>query len=739
MSGVLNKQLDRPILQYTLAAVLVLAAFVAHQIVVLHFGIDLPEFITFYPAIMLIALLFGLRAGLLASALASVLAEIWIFPPFGQFGKAHVSDVIALIFFFSMGVFVSLVADRYRRDQRRLAGARQQLALRQTWERLEEQSAYRRLALEAAELGAWDYQLQTGEVVWDECCRNGFGFSTGEKIDYAAAIDRIHPDDRPGVDEAVKQAIAGANAGAYHREFRVVWPDGSLHWISSHGKVYFDGQDGQRRATRFIGVNADITARKQAESILETTLQRFYVILSNLYSGVLLVTNEGQVEFANQALCDRFGIENSPASLVGMESGDMLGKIKGAYRDPDQAVARIAQIVAAGQSVSGEELAMRDGGTCLRDCVPLTLDGKSHGRLWVFTDITERTRMEDDLRQAKREWERTFDSVPDLIAILDNRHRIVRVNQAMAQRLGSKPEECIGLECFGCVHGTSGPISNCPHALTLKDGREHSAEIHEERLGGDFLVTTTPLLDEHGNMDGAVHVARDITDAKRAEAALQRSEEQFRTLANAIPQLSWMANADGGIFWYNDRWYEYTGTTPEQMEGWGWQSVHDPEALPKVLERWRGTIATGQPFDMVFPLRGADGVFRPFLTRVMPLKDADGKVVRWFGTNTDITERKRAEDALLESEERYRSLFNSMNEGFCIIEVLFDANGKAEDYRFLQVNAAFEKQTGLSGVEGKRMRELVPDNEEYWFEIYGKIALTGEPAHFMDQARALNR
>src|ERR1019366_8613167 len=79
---------------------------------------------------------------------------------------------------------------------------------------------------------------------------------------------------------------------------------------------------------------------------------------------------------------------------------------------------------------------------------------------------------------------------------------------------------------------------------------------------------------------------RDVTERKRAEESLQESETQFRTLANTIPQLCWMANADGWIFWYNDRWYEYTGMAPEQMEGWGWQAVHDAAALPKVLERW---------------------------------------------------------------------------------------------------------------------------------------------------------
>ncbi len=190
--------------------------------------------------------------------------------------------------------------------------------------------------------------------------------------------------------------------------------------------------------------------------------------------------------------------------------------------------------------------------------------------------------------------------------------------------------------------------------------------------------------------------------------ALRDREQQFRTLANAIPQLCWMANADGWITWYNERWYSHTGTTPEQMEGWGWQSVHDPEELPKVMERWTASIATGEPFDMTFPLKGSDGEFRPFLTRVMPVKDGEGKVVRWFGTNTDISEQIETAQALRVSEERYRNLFDTMYEGFCVIEMIFDAEGKPADYRFLQVNAAFRRQTGLHEAEGKLMRELAP-------------------------------
>jgi PAS domain S-box-containing protein len=89
------------------------------------------------------------------------------------------------------------------------------------------------------------------------------------------------------------------------------------------------------------------------------------------------------------------------------------------------------------------------------------------------------------------------------------------------------------------------------------------------------------------------------------------------------------SHADGSISWFNRRWYEYTGTTPEQMAGWGWQSVHDPELLPQILARYRRSIENGEPIDMEFPLRGADGVFRSFLTRALPVRDGAGKIVRW--------------------------------------------------------------------------------------------------------------
>ena len=135
----------------------------------------------------------------------------------------------------------------------------------------------------------------------------------------------------------------------------------------------------------------------------------------------------------------------------------------------------------------------------------------------------------------------------------------------------------------------------------------------------------------------------DLEIGKEGAAA---ESERFRLFADTLPTLAWVADADGSITWYNRRWHDYCGSTPEEMAGWGWQSVHDPEMLPVVMERWTGSIATGTDFEMTFPLRGADGVYRPFLTRVAPLRNLAGTVVQWFGTNTDVSPQREAELAL---------------------------------------------------------------------------------------------
>jgi len=139
----------------------------------------------------------------------------------------------------------------------------------------------------------------------------------------------------------------------------------------------------------------------------------------------------------------------------------------------------------------------------------------------------ERNRVEFAVMQAKKEWEQIFDAVPDPIAIIDRSYLFQRVNRAMADRLGSKPEDLIGRTCYEVVHGLSSPADFCPMALTLKDGQEHFAEVCEKNLHGIFLVSVSPFFDDHNSLHGGIYIARDITQLKKTEESLRKSKQDL--------------------------------------------------------------------------------------------------------------------------------------------------------------------------------------------------------------------
>lgn len=161
-------------------------------------------------------------------------------------------------------------------------------------------------------------------------------------------------------------------------------------------------------------------------------------------------------------------------------------------------------------------------------------------------------------------------------------------------------------------------------------------------------VVTEPTARDREVVELLAHTAALVIERDRNARRLRDANDQLKAFVDNLPELAWTARPDGHIDFYNRRWYEYTGTTYEDMQGWGWEKLHDPQVLPKVVERWKQSLATGQPFEMEFTLRGADGVPRWFLTRVAPMRDAAGNITRWFGTNTNIDEIK-ASKALAEA------------------------------------------------------------------------------------------
>jgi PAS domain S-box-containing protein len=197
-------------------------------------------------------------------------------------------------------------------------------------------------------------------------------------------------------------------------------------------------------------------------------------------------------------------------------------------------------------------------------------------------------------------------------------------------------------------------------------------------------------------------------------------------MADSIPQLAWMARADGHIYWYNKRWYEYTGTTLAEMEGWGWQSVHDPQELPRVLALWKAALKNGQPWEDTFPIRRKDGAMRWHLSRAEPLRNKQGEITCWFGTNTDITERREMEDTLREADRRkdefLATLAHELRNPIAPISNALQIWPSVENDR-----QEMQKLRALVEPQVRQMTRLIDDLLDVSRITQGKIALRRQP------------
>jgi PAS domain S-box-containing protein len=239
----------------------------------------------------------------------------------------------------------------------------------------------------------------------------------------------------------------------------------------------------------------------------------------------------------------------------------------------------------------------------------------------------------------------------------------IRTWNAGAERLfGYGADEMVGESIYKIVPAERHEEER---ALLERLGRgeriEHFETVRQTKSGQrvDVALTISPIRGSGGRLIGASKIARDITARKRIDEALRESEERFRTLADNMTQLSWTCDRLGMATWYNRRWYEYTGTTWQTMQGDGWKSVQHPDHLERVVAGLERSLGQQSPWEDTFPLRGADASYRWFLSRAVPIRDEYGQVLRWFGTNTDITAQRDAEEALRDAN-RQKDIFLAM-------------------------------------------------------------------------------
>ena len=256
-----------------------------------------------------------------------------------------------------------------------------------------------------------------------------------------------------------------------------------------------------------------------------------------------------------------------------------------------------------------------------------------------------------------------YDTAPIGLAVLSLDCRYLQLNQRLTEICGISVEDHLGRSVRDCVPALADAVEGIVRSIMSTGEPVAGIEVASQRADQTeerwWVTYWHPLRDRKGEIVGVNVAAEEVTERKRAEAvlaandkALRESELRFRELADNISQFAWTADASGWIYWYNKRWHDYTGTTLEDMQGWDWQKVHHPEHVDRVVERIRRCFETGTPWEDTFPLRGKDGNYRWFLSRALPIRNEAGDVVRWFGTNTDVTEQIEAENALRVSVER---------------------------------------------------------------------------------------
>ncbi len=337
--------------------------------------------------------------------------------------------------------------------------------------------------------------------------------------------------------------------------------------------------------------------------------------------------------------------------------------------------------------------------------------------------------------------------VPFAICLIHkNNFTVHLVNERQEKIWGKSAKEVLGKPLFDLFpevrsQGFENILNDVLQNNIPFEGEEYETRLNingrEEVRWYNFIYQ--PLINDQQETEYILVTSADVTKQVNERKKTEESYNQLIGLANALPQLVWIAAPDGKVIYYNDQVQHYAGAQKNSEGNWEWGGLVHPDELDTTLHAWQSAVANETVYEIEHRVQMKDLEYRWHISRAYPQRDGSGKIVQWFGTATEIHKVKLSEEDYRDNEAKYRSLFNSMDQGFCVVEMIFDENGKPVDYLFLEANPVFESQTGLKNPVGHTAKELVPELEERWFNIYGNVAITGEPRRFTEGSEAMER
>lgn len=472
-------------------------------------------------------------------------------------------------------------------------------------------------------------------------------------------------------------------------------------------------QDGHGDVARWCAFAMDVE---------ETRTER--QILNHIPAGIGVLTSTGELDSVNDHIVRYFG--KSEDVIKKWASADIVHP-----EDLPRVIATIEHAVATGEAYDTEHRLLGAEGNYRWFHVraqPLR-DENGKVRQWyaLHIDVDERKRAEEALRGREVDLRRIINALPTTAWSTRPDGFVDFLSDQWLAYAGMPYEQAGGFGWGDVIHPEDAGRLFTYWQGCLASGEAVDVEARMRRYDGEyrwFLFRANPLRDENGAIVKWYGTNIDIEDRKRADEELRESERNLAQIINTIPTVAWSTLPDGYTDFLHHRWLDYAGMSAEEAEGWGWSNAIHPDDLPGLADNWRRCLATGIPNDAEARIRRFDGEYRWFLFRGSPLRDEAGSIVKWYGTNVDIEDRKRAEEALAESERQSRLIVDTIPG----LVSVFGPDGETE-----VINKQFLGYLGQTLEEFENWRDngtVHPDDLQHHVDAFAQSLTSGEPMDF---------
>ncbi|MEG3842212.1 PAS domain S-box protein, partial [Microcoleus sp. herbarium14] len=459
-----------------------------------------------------------------------------------------------------------------------------------------------------------------------------FGYSEAEMVG-KLFIEFVHPDDRETTLQEAESVAAGNPTIGFENRWRC--QNESYKWVAWTVSSFCEEE-------LMYGIGREITDRKLAQESLQHSNSILRSVIESTPDVIFVKDIQGRYAIVNSAAAD--WLETSVEAMIGRDDTNLF---------PPEIAQEIIEadrkIIAGGENVNYEEIVPKNGEkrTLLTaKCPWRDSEGNAIGVIGISRDISDRKEIEAALLENNILFESVIESTGDTIFVKDTQSRYLLVNSTAASIIGLPKEEIIGKKDAELFPPEIADMLVENDRRIWQSGIEETLEeVVKDSDGniGTFLSTKSPLRDRAGNITGVVGVARDISDRKQAEIALQQSEAKYRCLTEATSQIIWDTNANGEVVNEQPGWSAFTGRTYDEIKGWGWLDDIHPDDKQDTARIWSDALTNRTLYQIEHRLRRHDGEYRYMSARGLPVLNADGSIREWVGVHADITPARRAE------------------------------------------------------------------------------------------------